>query len=143
MSTRMLLCGFAILAVCIGFNTFTNAENNAAVPDGKVRQLLTERRDTLQSRLDAVEASFKDGLTDTTVVIAAEIDLLDAKLELANQPADRIAIREGVVASMKRIEDWTGQQFNNGKALQQDLLLAKAERLQAEIELLRERGISQ
>ena len=44
---------------------------------------------------------------------------------------------------MKRIEDRTRQQLDNGAALQQDVLLAKAARLQAEIELLRERGIGQ
>ncbi|TWT87011.1 hypothetical protein [Stieleria varia] len=143
MSTRTLLCSIAILAVCVGMTAFTNADNNEAAPDGNVRQLLTERRDTLRERLDAVEASYKSGRTETTVVIAAETQLLDAELELTNQPADRIAIRERVVANMKRIEDWTRQQFDNGIALQQDVLLTKAERLQAEIELLRERGIGQ
>ena len=143
MSTRILLSGFAILAVCIGMTALTNAENSAAAPDEEVRKLLTERRDTLRDRLHAVEASFKIGLTETTVVVAAENELLDAELELANQPADRIAIREAVVANMKRIEDRTRQQLDNGAALQQDVLLAKAARLQAEIELLRERGIGQ
>ena len=143
MSTRLLLSGFAIVAVCICMTAFTNAENNEAAPDGKVRQLLTERRDTLRERLDAVEASYKSGLADTTVVIAAKTELLDAELEMANQPADRIALREGLVANMKQIEDWTRQQFDSGTALQQDVLLAKAKRLQAEIELLHERGIGQ
>ncbi|MCM2369375.1 hypothetical protein [Aporhodopirellula aestuarii] len=143
MSIRMLVTAFVILAACIGLTAFTKADTNAVAPDSKLRELLTERRDALRQRLAAIEASYKVGNTEIGLVIAAENDLLDAELEMSNQPADRIAILEKVVSNMKRIEDWTRQRVGDGTALQQDALLAKASRLQAEIALLRERGADQ
>lgn len=146
MPIRTLLSVLTVLIlfsaiVCVA--SLTNAQNDALRPNDKVHQLLTERRDTLQERRDSIEASFNSGRTESNILIGAELDLLDAKLELATQPNERIAILDKMVSDMKRIEDWARGRFENGTGLRHDVLLAKAARLQAEIDLLRAQGVGQ
>jgi outer membrane protein TolC len=143
MSIRTLLSVPILIVAVVCVATLTNAQNDALRPNDNVHQLLTERRDTLQERLDAIEASFKSGRTETVVLIGAELDLLAANLELATQPVERIALLEKMVSNMKQIEDWTLGRFENGTGLRHDLLLAKAARLRAEIDLLRARDVGQ
>lgn len=143
MAIRMLPFALVVISACIGLSTFTSAENKAVRPDGKLRELLIERRDVLLERHKSIESVFKNGDAVVTAVISAENELLDAELALATQPADRITIFEKLVLNMKRIEDWTHQQVNDGTATRIDVLLAKAARLQAEIAVLRERGSGQ
>lgn len=141
MSIQKLLSAIALLVAIVCFSTWTNAQNDAAKPNDNLRRLLNARCDTLQERVDALEVAFSNRKVDIDHVLRAECDLLDAKLELATQRAQRVAILEEVVTKMRRIEDVTAQLVQSGNVPSYDLMLAKAERLKAEVKLLRVRGV--
>ncbi|MBP88543.1 MAG: hypothetical protein CMJ64_17815 [Planctomycetaceae bacterium] len=133
------------LAVTYGLR----AQDDAASPEQRLRTLLEERRDTLSERLDALENMREVGLGDADVVVSARIDVLDAELELAATKAERIEVLKKRLRSFRELEDWArhsrrllhahrARTTRTAVDAAGDMLLAKAARMQDEIDLLRE-----
>jgi len=71
-------------------------------------------------------------------VVKAEIDLLNAKLEMARSPAERVAIRKDILNHLRALEASVKSLVSAGAATPAALLRAQSARLQAEADLLRE-----
>ncbi|MFZ5830940.1 MAG: hypothetical protein ACOY3P_12675 [Planctomycetota bacterium] len=71
-------------------------------------------------------------------VIIASNRLLDAELELASQ-AERIAILEEKVRNARTLEDFVDGKYRSGAGPLTEVLEARSDRIDAEIQLERER----
>lgn len=110
-------------------------------PDAeKLTALRKERRDLLQQALKLTEEGYRSGVVDFSSIPRISINLLNAELDLAPDHAARVIIREQIVERFKTIEKTAAQRVETAIADTTELLEAKAARLQAEIELLRERA---
>ncbi len=143
MATRnrfLLACvgGVAVLVT----TTFAGTPPKTA-PDEAAQQLaslLKERRDTLQRMVDVLAAQHKSGAATFDAVVLALDRLCDAEIELATTSADRIAAYEKKVANLLANEKYLELKFRAGHTTEIVVLDAKATRLKAEIQLLRERA---
>ncbi len=108
-------------------------------PDAeRVTALRKERREVLRQAVKESEEGYRNGVMPYTSVSRITISLLNAELDLAPDHAGRVAIRERTVEQFKVIEKTVAVSVQGGTAENTDLLEAKAARLQAEIDLLRE-----
>jgi hypothetical protein len=106
--------------------------------DNRINSLLAERRDTFRQLVELVEGRYKMGQTSLYNVIRERNRLLEAELEIAKTSIDRIRILEDRVKNFRDLENELKQLHEVGRVTDDKLLVAKAERLKAEIELLRE-----
>lgn len=106
-------------------------------PD-RLRKLLIERRDTLRKLVDTQQAMYKSANGSLESVIIASNRLLDAELELASQ-AERIAILEEKVRNARTLEDFVDGKYRSGAGPLTEVLEARSDRIDAEIQLERER----
>jgi hypothetical protein len=111
----------------------------------QLEALLRERQETLGKIVEILDARYRRGIggEDTAVNLThAKAQLYDAQLDLAKTKDERIAIREKIVANLREVERRAEARVQGGGAdalLQKSLLEAKAARLKAEIQLLREK----
>ncbi len=130
---RLLATMFLVANICV------TSATHAQTPAAKLHQLRLDRRDTLQERFEVVKVEYEIGRVPFSHVLAAENDLLAASLVLATDSTERMVILEKAISNRKQIEDYERLRIEAGQARQHDLLFAKIQRLQAEIDLLRER----
>ncbi|MCP4679175.1 MAG: hypothetical protein GY854_27515, partial [Deltaproteobacteria bacterium] len=105
-----------------------------------LERLLKQRRDTLREVVAFAEAQYRAGVTEQDAMFRASESLIAAELDLATDKAERIALREQRVEIMKQMEECTRAKRHVARVNNADVLAATAERLKAEIELLRERA---
>ncbi len=104
----------------------------------KLDTLLRQRRETLGQLVKVTTEHYRTGRTTIDSVIRASRQLLNAELELAEDRNARLAIHAKRIALLKDFERIVQTQFKAGDATQEDILAARAARLEAEIQLLRE-----
>jgi len=104
----------------------------------KINALQKERRDTLQQLVKLVQQRHRAGAVSSEAVLRASLKLNQAELDLAENRQRRIAVRKETVELLRRLEKTAKQRFEIGAGSQDEVLEARAARLQAEIELLRE-----
>jgi hypothetical protein len=104
----------------------------------KLTTLRKERRDVLRQAVKETEEGYRQGVIPFTSIPQLTIKLLNSELDLASDRDARVAIRERAVDHFREIERIVAEQVKNAVAPNADLLEAKAVRLQAEIDLLRE-----
>jgi outer membrane protein TolC len=110
-------------------------------PDAeKLTALRKERRDVLRQAVKESEEAYRHGVIPYTSIPRITVNLLNAELDLASDRAARIAIRERAVDQFREIEKAVAERVEAAVADRTDLLEARAVRLQAEIDLLRERA---
>jgi outer membrane protein TolC len=108
-------------------------------PDAeKLTALREERRDVLRQAVKESEEAYRHGVIPYASIPRITVNLLNAELDLASDRAARVAIRERAVDQFREIEKTVAERHNAGQADSMDLLEAKAARLQAEIDVLRE-----
>jgi outer membrane protein TolC len=107
-------------------------------PETDLQKLLLERKQILQKIANTIAKQYSHGVTNAEQVRQANLDLLNADLDLAKTPAERIEIRSQIVRLYKEKETELTSQVNAGKAPSLDLEKAKVARLTAEIELVKE-----
>ncbi len=151
---RHVLSGLFLGAVAVGAILAARRSAEPADPEPqtnseKVTALLKVRRDTLKQIVDEAERDLRDGMVPAPVVSRATVDWLNAEFELAGDHAGRVAIRERIVAHLRRTEAALETAMKKtapapGKVRPHtesyEFLGVKAARCQAEIELLRERA---
>ena len=134
-STIIALLLFSLFGV-----SFADAQQIANEEETEIRKLMNERQQVLQQLVDAIRFQYREGETSLDAVIAAEQELLDAKLESAATPGERIAIREAQFKLAKQQEQHVARRVESAEISPKDLMTAKANRLTAHIRLLRERA---
>jgi hypothetical protein len=105
----------------------------------KLRELLAERRAALAQRVAALEAMDGNTFGWWVVVNAAKDELALAELDACETGDQRMQVRERIVAERKKFENFLKRLHDLGRAGGEKYFDARAERLLAEIELLRER----
>ena len=136
---QLLLCALVAFANSANEGTLLaqDAEKNART---KLDELLVERRDTLLERIKAVEEKYRAGKAGVEVVISARDDLLDSELPLVSSKQARIEVFEKRLENFRELEEVMKRGVDSGVAEFDDMLLTKAERLRAEIDLLKEQA---
>ncbi len=106
----------------------------------QLESLLQERRDTCRKLVEYVESQRRTGQVDIPSWIRASNQLVEAELDMAKTKAERIALRQKLVANLKQAEEFAEARDKMGFGLDtaKTSLETKAARLKAEIELARE-----
>jgi outer membrane protein TolC len=102
-----------------------------------VRALLQKRLDALKEMAEQAEAASRHGTVAPGEVVRARLQVLAAALALCQTDAERVKVHERIVAQAKELEAIADKLVQAGRAPQSELLKARAERLDAEIELER------
>jgi hypothetical protein len=106
----------------------------------KVIALRTERRDVLRQAARQAEEGYRNGLSDYDSIPRITINLLNAELDLAPDRAARVIVRQRAVEQFKMFESLVAGRLEAKIANSNDLLEVKAARIQAEVDLLLEKG---
>lgn len=132
--------GLAMASALWFAGTVGVAERQEVAPDeAKITVLLTERREVLKKRQRGLEQLHRMGDVRVDDVLRASHELLDAELTLTANREKRIALRQQQVSVMKKLEKAHSDNVDVGISNPVDLLTTRAERLQAEVELEREK----
>ena len=78
------------------------------------------------------------GTVSPESVVESQIDLLNARLDMSDSQADRVTLMKQRVDCYKKLEEAQEAHVMNATATRVDVMQARANRLEAEIELLRE-----
>jgi hypothetical protein len=100
-----------------------------------LKQLRVERLTVLREIVKQTTEAFKAGATDYEQVNAATQALLQAELEQCGSDKERIAVLEKILAQAKAAEQIADQRSKTGTSQPWAALKARADRLQAEIDL--------
>ncbi|MFN3152887.1 hypothetical protein [Bremerella sp.] len=117
--------------------TEATAETKSANAD-KIRELMVERRDTLNGYYKVVYAKYLAGQVAIVEVYDAEANLMGAKLDLAETDEERLELHKARVKLLKEQEQKLYAYTQSGQLPAGEHLQGKARRLAAEIELLEE-----
>jgi hypothetical protein len=104
----------------------------------QLESLLKERRDVVRKLVEIVNRRYQTGMVTQESVILASNLLLDAELELARTKAERIAVCQKLVGNLRQLEQAAEARHERTMGSADDVLKAKAARLKAEIQLVRE-----
>jgi hypothetical protein len=112
-----------------------------AKPDSpEVKKLLREWRDALKEEAKARLQEFEAGCGTLASLLDVFRKLLDAELEVASKPAERVAAHERHFDMMRKVEAITREGYEAGRVKAADKSQAWAARLEAEIGLRRAGG---
>jgi hypothetical protein len=129
--------------VKFGFSPSVGA-NEADVPKernpAQLNKLLTERAEVLRDYLKATKAAYDTDTVPLEQLLTAYQELLDAALEAATDPRQRVAIYESMINQAKQLETRTKALHDAGAkgGEAESYLHSKAARLRMEIGLERE-----
>ena len=90
----------SVLLACAASAIWSQTAASQNDQDDRIRKLMIERRDTLRKLVETVTIVFEQGLSSFDTVIRAQIELLDAELQLAATPQARIQVREKQLKNM-------------------------------------------
>ena len=106
----------------------------------RVRELQKERLALLRQLADQLAVANKGGETSVAAVLEARRDVLAAELELCETHKERLAVLEKALELAKEIETNTDRAVQAHTVPGSHLLKVRANRLQAEIELEKEKA---
>jgi outer membrane protein TolC len=106
----------------------------------EVKELQKERVAVLTLLVKIVAAQYATGTVDFHQVAQAQRELLDAKVDSAGSPEERIALFEEQLKLASEILKVAQARFESGRVSQPDVLRAKAFYLDVKIKLVRERA---
>ena len=132
--TGFAFIGMLTLALVAFADDETDAENQA------ISMLMQERRDALRDRAETLRNENRKGRVDVARVLHAENDLIDAELELARTKDERVTLHTKALENYEKIEQFAELSIKSGIGSIPEQLNAKANRIAAKIELLRERA---
>ncbi len=87
-----------------------------------------------------MEKHYQKGQISTEEMAQTRIEVLKADLDLCESDKARVGLHQRIVSQYKEIEKLKEAGFKAGQVTQADLLRAKVNRLEAEIELERARA---
>jgi hypothetical protein len=141
---------FFIIAVCVNLLVLLllaapliTAEQAGVVQSdpGQIKQLQKERVENLETIVQMMTRLYMQGVAgnDIKQVFSAEIDLINAKLEMTDDLKERIALLEDQSNRAKTMLELAEQRSRLGTLGQLDALSAKSFYLKAKIDLLKEK----
>ena len=133
-----------VVGLCVSSGRADSARTNDNPDAKRVNALLSELRETwravAKTRKDwfAAHRELPDPVTQLWVA-EANVHALKAELDLAKSPAERVAIRERILAHYKDAARLIAKKNREGQAESVTAYEAKAAEVQAELDLVRER----
>ncbi|QDU89821.1 hypothetical protein Pla175_32170 [Pirellulimonas nuda] len=125
-------------AVVVAAASFVLAQQQPGAGGPSLAALLNQRQQTLQELVDLARSNHEQGEGSLETLIAAESELLEARLDAATTPQERIAIRRSQLRLAVRLEEGVSALAENGDGAPTDVMKARVGRLNAQVELLRE-----
>lgn len=140
MRTKQLLIpgGLSLVLICFSLHHSTAESKDVSRESDEVAKLLQKRLEVLREIVKVQRAAYKMGQVRFDLVVKAQIDVLNAQIELAKSPIERIAIRKNLVQQAMQMEKVTKQLFDAMQVGRAELLMAQAFRLRAQADLKRE-----
>ena len=117
--------------------TWTFGQGDSAGPEAEIHELLTQKRDVLQERVEAVRRLYDLGTVQRERVLAAQRDLLAAGIDLAQTQAERLEVLGAIVENAQEYERVLAERYENGTVGQDEVQLATVARIDSQIALLR------
>lgn len=111
-------------------------------PSPEILKKRIEYRDTLRRVVEILERRYMDGTDNFTSLAKANIELAEAELAAASTQDKRIVALETLVEHAKKREDYARVRMETGTGRTDELELATAGRLRAELMLLEEKNRS-
>lgn len=105
----------------------------------KLKDLLKERLTTAREMAALVKERFKNGHATVEQMADATRVLFNAELDACETQKERISVLEKFVVAAKEFEQYVTERAKVGQGTPDSALMAKSERLKAEIALERER----
>ena len=105
----------------------------------KLKELYKARQEAAKQNAAGRMEEFVAGRGTLDILLEAQVLLLRAELALAEKKEDRIKAHERNLAEMTEIKKIQQGRFDTGRLARMDLSQAEFFRLEAEIELLREK----
>jgi len=136
------LCLAVLLVPTVAYlaNAQEDSVQQPSSTQSKVFELMRERRATLQQALEYQHEQFLKGNASFEARLETEIALAHADLDLAPTIAARQIVHERLIKQLRQQEEIAQAQFELGKLTRMEVFEAKAARLQAEINMLQDRG---
>ena len=136
----LLACVAAAAVVVVSAIAADSPRPASSEASKQLESLLQERRDTCRKVVEYVELQRRGGQADISSWIGASNQLVEAELDMAKTKAERIALRQKLVANLKQAEEFAEvrDKVRWGLDIHKTLLETKACALKAEIELARE-----
>ena len=138
---------WAVAALLVGATAlWRSVRTTEAAPVGKagdsprVKALLKERRDELRQAFKARTKEHLAGRVATDALMEVSRLLVQAELEAAEKPADRVAALQAHLDVARDVEKLVKARHDAGRCPVTDLHLARAARMEVEIALLRAGG---
>src|SRR5258707_743556 len=94
----------------------------------KLKKLQAQRRDLLKKALDAHYEAFEAGRGTLDTVIQGAKELLQAELELATTPEQRVAHYAARLEMAKKVEKLTTDRYDAGRVTAADYYVVQADR---------------
>ena len=111
-------------------------------PEGKIVALQKQRYEALKQVCEILKGQYAQGICSFDEVLEAEIALANVELDLAPNQSARQIVHERIIERLKAQQEYLEQRFAAGNVTKIDVLLALSARLQAEINMLSDRGES-
>ena len=134
---RLLVLLLAVVALAASPATGQEQKEGA----GRLKTLLKEKRDALRDLVKTFETQVNAGRLafNAPGFLEATRQLFQTELELADKPEDRVALCETYLKRMRAAEQAATKIFENGRLTAADVTQLKVARIDAEIQLTRER----
>ncbi|MGH7202124.1 MAG: hypothetical protein ACREJB_16080 [Planctomycetaceae bacterium] len=113
-------------------------EGASKLDGNRLRQLLAERRDTLEQAVVLARTRYEQGQGGVNQLFELTIELTEAKLALADGAEERIGLLNEQVETLRQLEAMSKTRAEVAAGSPLDHLKAKARRLEAEARLLQE-----
>ena len=128
--TRAFHCLPGVFLLLVLAGVAVSGRRAASQPSADtIRDLLKKRQAVLQEAVHVAEAGYRQGEIGLVSVLDLRRDLVNAKLQLATSPAQRIALYKELVENMKALEKVTKRLHEAREARYIDYLKSKAARL--------------
>ena len=105
--------------------------------DAKLQKLLNERVDTLREVVGVTAQQYESGSLSFDRLHQATRTLMNGELDACNTDDERLAVLGRILAQAKKYEKHIDSSAESGTSSMTDALMAKACRLEAEIDLER------
>jgi outer membrane protein TolC len=129
------------LLVTAGLFEALGEESPVSLPatNASIVELLHKRHAVLSQLAKVQTEAYRHGNASIEAVIKAHQELLGVELELAKTDDERINLFEKAIQMARDLEQIAATKYKSGNASQADVLMAEADGLKAQTELLRER----
>ena len=115
--------------------------SNAADIDVKIKNCQAERVETLERALEFAKTKYSQGTYDLDIVLKVQLELLDAKLDMADSLEEEIRVLTSQFEVANRFHVIARQRYEAGAASALDFLRAKATALRIQVELLKRQRV--